>query len=401
LFVFGIAGQALADPGGGGNPSSGRDANAPVAPGRFHDDPSTQEALVQTSLVMGVLNAPVPVKGSDDRFHIVYELRLENFKGKPLMLEQIEVVDLDSNAVVATLDSADIEDRVIVRERDAVPRLLNVAQVGLLYVHVIVDENNIPRRLTHRVSFNLNAALVAETGARTRVRRATRLVLDPPLRGNQYVAGDGCCDSIRHVRATLALNGRLHTAQRFAIDWEQVNADDRIFVGDPSQVTNYVIYGKPVFAVADARVSEVLDGLDDSPPGGLPPDLPIEQADGNHVILDLGDGRFALYAHLKRDSITVRKGDRVRRGQVLGLVGTSGNSSEPHLHFHITDGPSALASNGLPYLLTRFTSSRRAVSTEAFDAAASTGIRLATEPIAGNPDRMRVMPLDLLVIDFP
>jgi murein DD-endopeptidase MepM/ murein hydrolase activator NlpD len=106
-----------------------------------------------------------------------------------------------------------------------------------------------------------------------------------------------------------------------------------------------VIHGQPIHAAARGRVIVALDGLPDSPPGALPPNLPIEQADGNHVVVAMGRRHFALYAHMQPGS--VRVGQRVRRGQVLGLVGTSGNSSEPHLHFHVTDGPSPLASNGV------------------------------------------------------
>lgn len=70
---------------------------------------------------------------------------------------------------------------------------------------------------------------------------------------------------------------------------------------------------------------------------------------GNSVVLDLGDGVYAVFAHLRRGSVRVAKGDRVRAGDVLGEVGNSGNSSEPHLHFHLMDRPGPLAATGLPF----------------------------------------------------
>lgn len=70
---------------------------------------------------------------------------------------------------------------------------------------------------------------------------------------------------------------------------------------------------------------------------------------GNHVILDLGDGAYALYAHLQRGSVTARKGDRVRAGQVIGRCGNSGNSSEPHVHFQVMDHPDPDVATGLPF----------------------------------------------------
>jgi hypothetical protein len=72
---------------------------------------------------------------------------------------------------------------------------------------------------------------------------------------------------------------------------------------------------------------------------------------GNHVVLDLGDGVHAVFAHLRRGSVKVRKGDRIKAGDLLGEVGNSGNSSEPHLHFHLMDGPRPLTASGLPFAI--------------------------------------------------
>ncbi|OLT30573.1 hypothetical protein BJF79_38525 [Actinomadura sp. CNU-125] len=70
---------------------------------------------------------------------------------------------------------------------------------------------------------------------------------------------------------------------------------------------------------------------------------------GNHVILDLGDGVYGVFAHLKRGTVRVRKGDRVTAGQVLADCGNSGNSSEPHLHFHLMDRRRPGTAAGLPF----------------------------------------------------
>jgi murein DD-endopeptidase MepM/ murein hydrolase activator NlpD len=70
---------------------------------------------------------------------------------------------------------------------------------------------------------------------------------------------------------------------------------------------------------------------------------------GNHVILSLGDDTYAALTHLKRGSAAVRVGQRVRRGDVIGRCGNSGNSSEPHLHFQLMDHPRALVAAGLPF----------------------------------------------------
>jgi murein DD-endopeptidase MepM/ murein hydrolase activator NlpD len=76
------------------------------------------------------------------------------------------------------------------------------------------------------------------------------------------------------------------------------------------------------------------------------------------VVIDIGGGRYAFYAHVQPGSLRVKVGDTVKRGQVLALVGNSGNSTEPHLHFHIVDGiapgTSTLGAEGVPYAIEQF-----------------------------------------------
>jgi hypothetical protein len=186
------------------------------------------------------------------------------------------------------------------------------------------------------------------------VDRHAPVVIGPPLRGDRFIAADSCCDATRHTRAALPVGGRVRIAQRYAVDWEQMDDANRIYVGPQADPKSYTIYGHEALAVADARVASVVDGNPEQTPGTFPEAITLAQADGNSVVLDLGGGRFALYAHLQPGSIRVHPGDRVTRGQVLGLVGNTGNSLAPHLHFHVMDGASPLDSNGLPYEIDAF-----------------------------------------------
>jgi murein DD-endopeptidase MepM/ murein hydrolase activator NlpD len=111
--------------------------------------------------------------------------------------------------------------------------------------------------------------------------------------------------------------------------------------------------------------------------------------------------RFAVYAHLQPGSIKVQAGDTVKLGQVIGLVGDSGNSVAPHLHFQVTDGPSSLSSNGLPYQITSFAITGKTPGTEAFDEAESKGTPLAVTHISPPETVKEALPLDQLVISFP
>jgi hypothetical protein len=277
-------------------------------------------------------------------------------------------------------------------------------QYGVVFVHVAVEHNApVPTTLAHviegssdQMSTDLSMRL-AETSVIVRDAPA----LGPPLRGHGYVAADGCCDSIRHVRALLPLNGIFYLSQRFAIDWEQIDDEGRLFRGDPKNPHSYHIYGRPVLAVADAVVVASRNDLSDQVPGKLPEGLPIDEADGNFAILDVGGGAYALYAHMQRGSVRVQAGDRVRRGDQIGSVGNTGNSQAPHLHFQMMDAPSGLASNGIPYVFDTFlVTAVDEAGTADFDRAEATGSPLTLTPRVPPTDSKKVLPLDLSVVDW-
>jgi murein DD-endopeptidase MepM/ murein hydrolase activator NlpD len=109
-----------------------------------------------------------------------------------------------------------------------------------------------------------------------------------------------------------------------------------------------------VLAVADATVAVAIDRYPDLRVGAEREELTPQSEGGNRVVLDLGDGRFAAYAHLQAGSVKVRPGDRVTRGQPMAKAGSSGTTGGPHLHFQVMDRPSILFADGLPYVFDAF-----------------------------------------------
>lgn len=357
-----------------------------------------------TPLLARVLAAPQAVRGSDGRTHLVYELEIQNITSGRATLEEITVTDA-AGQVLARLDARALAARVSLGgRRDSETAVLESSQFAVAFLHVALPpEAAVPAHLEHRVRALAQkvGADLTMTLARTEVVRKAPALLGPPLRGSGYVVGDGCCDSIRHVRALLSLDGRFVLAQRFAIDFEQLGTDRRIVSGDPKLVTNYRIYNRPVYAVAEGTVVSARNDLDDQPPGHLPEGLPLDQADGNFVILDLGGGRYALYAHMVRGSVTVAAGAHVQRGQQIGRVGNSGNTQAPHLHFQLMDGPSALAANGLPYLFQSYTvTAEDRAGTADFDRAEATGAPMTLTPLEPPYAGRGTLPLDLTVVSF-
>jgi Peptidase family M23 len=366
---------------------------------------SPQTAETMTPLLLAVQDAPIPFNGSDGRTHLVYELGMTNFSSAPIAVERVEVVG--DGVTLETLDTAAVTERLQpAGQRESAGTLAAGTQANLFLHLVLAPGAKVPAELSHRVALRASAAPPGhqefnETGGTIEVNRQPVVLIGPPLRGAGYISADSCCDATRHTRAALPVNGRVWIAQRYAVDWEQLNAGGRIYSGPREKLESYAIFGQPVLAVANALVVNVIEGQPEQTPGNYPTNIPLDQADGNSVILDLGNRHFALYAHMQPGSIKVHRGEHVHSGQVIGLVGDTGNSIVPHLHFQVTDGPTSLASNGLPYEISEFEVTGKTPGTKAFDEAESNGTPLAVTPFNPPQSVKRSMPLDQLIVSFP
>lgn len=130
--------------------------------------------------------------------------------------------------------------------------------------------------------------------------------------------------------------------QRYAYDFIQTK-DHFSYKGDPLKNESYYAFGKEIIAPADGSIISVVnDILDNAPVGVMNPNQPA----GNNVVIDHG-GEYSHLAHLKKGSATVKPGDKVKKGDVIGLTGNSGNSSEPHLHFQLSDGPELFSARSI------------------------------------------------------
>jgi hypothetical protein len=200
------------------------------------------------------------------------------------------------------------------------------------------------------LSVAILAALVPLTGGRTAPAGAVDLAF--PLAPGRYLivnGGDG-----PHVNAhflTLADNERFRPWIGLSYGVDIVGIDDfglRASGIAPTDPAAYIIFGTGVLAPCDGDVVAVNDGL---------PDLPVPEKDranlaGNFVLIACGEHHVAL-GHFRRGTIRVAVGERVETGMLLGEVGNSGNSDEPHLHIHVQKGTAADAPlSGEPVPLT-------------------------------------------------
>ena len=303
---------------------------------------------------------PTAFKGSG-KTHLVYELHINNFSRDEWTLTRVEVGG-GSQPSLAKFEGDDLAGRMA---RPGSPPATGSQRLvigggmrAVVYSWITLEAAaSLPPSLKHRLTFKLATwpeELTVDIDGVSVAGKA--IMISPPMRGDGWLAANGPGNSSGHRRAMIPVEGGAHIAQRFAIDWVQLWPEGGTFKGDRLDNKNYRCYGVEALAVADGVVVAVKDGIPENVPGANSRAVPItlETVGGNHVILDLGGGRYAFYAHLQPGKIPVKMGDKVKRGQTVGLVGNSGNSTEPHLHFHISDANSPLGSDGLPYVFPSF-----------------------------------------------
>jgi len=313
-----------------------------------------------TPLLASTLSIPRWFTGTDDRAHLVYELLLTNAVPAPVTLNAVEVHDAESGAMLTRLTGDSLDAATSLAASAETPTVaLPPSSVGIVWMDISLPDDNIPAAITHRITIDptpdvpLPPEELTFAGMATEVERRPAVVLGPPLAGARWAALGGCCDG-PHRRALYPIDGRWYLAQRYAIDFNQLDAENRPGTGDPTLPTSFPTFGQPVYAVADGTVAIADDGNPDLRVGEGREEPTPANAGGNRVVIDIGDGRFAVYAHLRQGSISVRPGDHVGRGRQIANVGSSGTTGGPHLHFQVTDRPSVVFADGMPYVFDSF-----------------------------------------------
>jgi hypothetical protein len=370
-----------------------------------------------------------PWLGSDGKYHIDYDVMVTNLTPIPATLHKVDVVDAhDPTKVFASYSGAQLAvdppctDGECNRLR-ALPSqpitstALAPNEARSLLIDFTVDTvAEAPKAVLHHV-FITGAPGPPHTGSAPvnylagpfDTSGGTPRVIGPPVKGPNWVALNGCCaPDTWHRSALLAVDGKLNNSQRFAIDWKQTNAQGEFYTGDKSKNESYVDYGSNIYAVADGTVVSILDDVDANAPGVLPATDPalrakitVENADGNHIILDIGGGVYAMYAHMIKGSLKVKPGDEVKLGDVIGQLGNTGNANASHMHFQLMNDPSILEGDALPYAIDRFTY-RGQLDAKALDIADDylTGAFFPPNLPTGEP-RTDQLPLSLAIVDFP
>ena len=321
-----------------------------------------------TPVLLRVLQPSIePVPATDGLIHLAYVTQVMNAPNQPADILEVVAVDPTADFVPTgrniELDpeGQDVAGKVMrvsssAFAPDFVTRLPAESWGLMLFDVTYADQAQIPRLLAHAITVANYPAGTPGVPALTDpvpVGCVPLAIIHPPLFGHGWLALNGCCTFAVYHRALVNfVNGDPWTSEHFAIDFIQLGPNNSARNGPPEALSSWFAYGTPVLAVAPGVVTEAVDGIPDTPVGMIPNITAVERAAGNHIIEDIGRGRYVAYSHLKPGSIPaqVRKGAVLRPGELIGRVGSSGTSSSPHLHFQLMNLPSAYKSHGLPFV---------------------------------------------------
>jgi len=338
--------------------------------GAAHPRSDAQAEKPPLPIQVVIPTSPTAFRG-DTQWRLCYEIYLTNLSPAAWTLQRIEVKD-EAGAPLLTIQGKELEGVIAhpglaadSKGRPADEIAAGEAVIAYMWID-LARGAAIPTHLQHR--FGLTNSIdknnyEVESPVTAVSDKLSEIV--PPLRGKNWVAISGPSNSSVHRRSMQVFDGTPRIAQRYAIDWVRLGDSGKTYHDGRGKNSNYYSYGAEVLAIANGAVVEVKDGIpENTPPAdskdGTPPEVKLavemtmETVIGNHIILDLGGGVYAMYAHMQPGSIRVKLGDRVTPGQVIGLLGNSGHAGEPHLHFQLMNRGSSLNSEGLPYYFPAF-----------------------------------------------
>ncbi len=324
-------------------------------------------------------NAPTPIKGTDGKWYASYHLLLSNRSHVDLVLKQVDVFG-KNDASLLRYDKADLEDNYKFRaniapvEADS-KQTIKSGHTGILLFWIALENaDSFPDRFKHRFTFDYSPYIevwrrpfpndqdMVLENYYVGVDRRAPIVFGAPLRGSRWRVGNGPGDYETSHQYVLTREGATRIPQRYGMDFQIVDERNIILpIPLPTVLTNemFYSYGQELFAVVDGIVSGIKDDISENVPqasGEIITNYTMNAATvaGNYLSIKVGEDQYVHYAHLIPGSHRFKLGDEVRKGQVIGLLGNSGNSTGPHLHFNFTDGNSMNGSRGLPYVFESF-----------------------------------------------
>lgn len=300
------------------------------------------------------LQYPAQAVSIDGTPTLYYELNLINHSHDTIFIEALEILDQKGSSLLL-LNQQDLDARLslIGKEKE---KVMPPGSAAILYLECSIKDET--RSLEHKITYRLNSPQEPKTyqvsGISYAIERSDPIVLGAPLKGGPWVAIYDPAWERGHRRVVYTVNGKARIPGRFAIDFMKLDSHGRYATGDQDLVKNYYGFEEEVLAVSEGTIATIKNDFPDSRKVSKHPRYSPRQATGNYISIDLGNGLFAFYEHLRKGSIRVQPGQRVKKGDVIAQLGFTGQSTGPHLHFHVADKNSPLGAESVPFVFETF-----------------------------------------------
>ncbi|AYB33461.1 M23 family metallopeptidase [Chryseolinea soli] len=308
---------------------------------------------------LNVLWTPEPTV-IDGKRVAYYELRIVSQVRDSLALKALKVINSSDHSVVASFNEEDLKHRFHNEDADGKEKkgVLNPDASGVIYLEIVLPQTDGGVHLLHQLDVVAVDGQPKGTytlqGGKIQRSKTSPVVLGMPLRGGPWVAIYEPSWERGHRRVMFTTDGEQHIPGRFAIDFIMPDQQGHFSNGNSDSTRNWYGYSAPVLAASDGVVVATRIDFMESLTLSAHPDYPSSRATGNYIAIAIDNNRVVFYEHLKPGSITVKSGQRVRKGDVIAAIGFTGQTTGPHLHFHVADRNSPLGAEGVPFVIDTF-----------------------------------------------
>ncbi|MBE0648860.1 MAG: M23 family metallopeptidase [Bacteroidales bacterium] len=302
-------------------------------------------------------NIPYP---TEKYVRIGYTLRMWEYEKEGLVLDKIVVLDGNTKGELMTIGKDELP--LIYKDPLTPDPFFAVNKLTHYYLSIqlpIPLGEEIPATVSHQFVFMdtiANQSVTIEGGVFSPRKNETPVAISSPVKGSNWLFINQSTYDY-HFYKMLFFEGQIYRSEIYAFDNLQLNDDlSEYFEGNPKVNESYFNYRDTLYAVGDGTIISLVDGLpeNDGDSATVVFNTFLEQA-GNYLSLDIGGGFVASYMHIVPNSFFVSLGDVVKEGDPLALLGNSGHSTGPHLHFQVCQGPDIIRSEGVPFVLKKYT----------------------------------------------
>lgn len=289
---------------------------------------------------------------------VYYELFITNFSNDSISLNEVEVLNTSDSQTIFKIDKENLlskQKRIGLSKKNN--DILQAGETITIYLEYSLPKGS-SKKLNHQIKFQVIKNEIKKDysirGETIEFSDKSELVLGAPLRGGEWAAIYEPVWERGHRRVFYTIDGKARIPGRFAIDFIKLDKEGKYASGDEDVIANWFGYGVDVIAVADGKIASTKNNVAESATVSSHPKYSADQATGNYISINIGNGNFAFYEHLKPGSIKVKEGQKVKKGDVIASLGFTGQTTGPHLHFHVANNNSPLGAEGIPFVFEKF-----------------------------------------------